>query len=30
MKKITNENYFSKEISQIYTGSTEIKRIYAM
>lgn len=25
MKKITNENYFSKEISQIYTGSSEIK-----
>jgi hypothetical protein len=25
MKKVTNENYFSPEISQIYTGSTEIK-----
>ncbi len=24
--KLTNENYFSKEASQIYTGSTEIKR----
>lgn len=25
MKKVTNENYFSPEISQIYTGSSEIK-----
>lgn len=28
--QINNENYFSDEISQVYTGSTEIKRIYAM
>lgn len=28
--KVTNENYFSLEISKIYTGSSEIKRIYAM
>lgn len=27
MKKVTNENYFSPEISQIYTGSSEIKSI---
>lgn len=30
MKKVTNKNYFSQEISQIYTGSSEIKRFYAM
>lgn len=28
--QINNGNYFSDEISQVYTGSTEIKRIYAM
>lgn len=27
MKKVTNENYFSPEISQIYTGSSEIKNM---
>ena len=25
MKKVTNSNYFSKEICEIYTGSSEIK-----
>lgn len=28
--KLTNENYFSKEASQIYTGSTEVKRFFTM
>lgn len=30
MKRVTSKNYFSKEISEIYTGSSEIKRFFAM
>ena len=29
MEKITNKNYFSQEISQIYTGSSEVKSMLA-
>ena len=30
MEKVTQDNYYSNEMAQIYTGSSEIKRIYAM
>lgn len=28
--QINNENYFSQEVRKIYTGSSEIKRIFKM
>lgn len=30
MEKVTQDNYYSNEMAQIYTGSSEIKRVYAM
>lgn len=28
--ELNNENYFSQEVRKIYTGSSEIKRVFKM
>lgn len=30
MEKVTQDNYYSNEMAQIYTGSTEVKRFFSM
>lgn len=30
MEKVTQDNYYSNEMAQIYTGSTEVKRVFSM
>lgn len=30
LEKVTQENYYSNEMAKIYTGSTQIKRIFTM